>query len=356
MKLLACPFPFLCSLALLMAPGTRLRAQTALPPSPPAEEVKADPRVHRTALAGDTGYDYLTFDPAARRLYLTRGDHVSVLDADRGEPVGEIPDLAGVHGVALAPELGRGFTSNGRAGAVTIFDLKTLAKLGEAKAGANPDAILYEPTTRRVFAFNGGSRDVSVIEAASGEAVATVDLGAKPEFAVADGRGRVYVNLEDKSEVAVLDARTLAVVAHWPLAPSEEPTGLSIDPTRHRLFAGCRNRTLVILDADDGRVLAHLPIGAGVDATAFDPETARVFASNGEGTLSIIGEKGPGEFAVLENVPTQKGARTLALDGRTHHVFLLAARFAPPPPATPERPRPYPAIVPGSVTLLEFAP
>ena len=186
--------------------------------------------------------------------------------------------------------------------------------------------------------------------------LATIALGAKPEFAVADGRGQVFVNLEDRSEVAVLDARTLAVVARWPLAPGEEPTGLSLDPVHRRLFVGCRNRTLVVLDADNGRVVAHLPVGAGVDATAFDPGNSRLYSANGEGTLTVMEERGPEEFTVVETVPTQRGARTLALDPQSHRVFLLAARFAPPPPPTPEAPRPYPALVPGSVTLLEFAP
>jgi len=303
-------------------------------------------------LGGEGGWDYLTFDPDSRRLYISRATHVIVIDPASGKVVGDIPDTAGVHGIALAPKLGRGFTSNGRAGTVTIFDLKTLASVGQVKTGQNPDAIVYDPASERVFAMNGRSADATAIDAVTGMVAGTVPLGGKPEFAVADERGHIYVNIEDKSELVVLDPRKLAVEARWPLAPCQEPTGLAIDLEHRRLFAGCSNKLMAVVDAESGKVITTLPIGSGVDATAFDPGLQYAYASNGEGTLTVVHEDSPDKFTVLENVPTQRGARTMALDPRTHQVYLVTADFAPAPPAVPGQPRPRPAVLPNSFVVL----
>ena len=308
--------------------------------------------IKKIPLGGEGGWDYLTFDPSSGRLYIARATHVIVLDTASGEVVGDIPDTAGVHGVALAPELGRGFTSNGRAGTVTIFDTKTLSTVGHASAGQNPDAIVYDPSGKRVFAMNGRSSDATVIDAATETVVGTVPLGGKPEFAVADGRGRVYVNIEDKSQLLALDSRKLEVVARWPLAPCEEPTGLAIDRGHHRLFAGCLNKLMAVVDADTGKVITTLPIGSGVDATAFDPGLQYAYASNGEGTLTVVHEDSPDKFTVVDNVSTRQGARTMALDAATHQVYVVTADFGPSPPATPSQPRPHPSIVPDTFVVL----
>jgi hypothetical protein len=303
-------------------------------------------------LGGDGGWDYLTFDPASGRLFIARATHVMVVDAASGNVVGDIPNTAGVHGIALAPELGRGFTSNGRAGTITIFDIKTLAPIGEAKAGANPDAILYDSASRRVFAFNGRSGDATVMDAANGNVVGTVPLQGKPEFAVTDGRGSVFVNLEDKSELLAIDSKKLAVVGRWPLAPCEEPSGLAIDVEHRRLFAGCANQLMAVVDADTGKVLTTLPIGKGVDANGFDPGTQYAFSSNGSGTLTIVHEDSPAKFTVEDNVETQRGARTMALDPKSHRVYLVTADFGPVPAKTADNPRPRPPILPNSFVLL----
>ena len=306
-------------------------------------------------VGGEGGWDYLAFDPGAGRLFISRATHVIVLDPASGKTVGDIPDTPGVHGIALAPDLGRGFISNGRAGTVTIFDLKTLATIGQAKAGENPDAIVYDSAGKRVFAMNGRSGDATAIDGASGTIAGTIPLGGKPEFAVADGRGRVYANLQDKSQLLALDSRKLEVVARWPLAPCEKPTGLAMDLEHRRLFSGCGNKLMAVLDADSGKVIATLPIGSGVDATRFDPGLQYAFASNGEGTLTVVHEETPDKFVVVENVSTQRGARTMALDPATHQVYLVTADFGPAPAPTPAQPHPRPAIVPNTFVVLVFA-
>ena len=306
-------------------------------------------------VGGEGFWDYLEFDSSTRRLFISRGTKVMVLDVDSEKIVGEIPDTPGVHGIALAPDLGRGFTSNGMAGTVTIFDLKTLQVLGTAQAGKNPDAIVYDPATKRVFTMNGRSGDSTAIDGATGNVAGTIALGGRPEFAAADGAGHVFVNLEDKSQIQEIDSKTLAVLATWPLAPAESPSGLSIDREHHRLFSGCHNQMMAIVDSDSGKVLATPPIGIGVDATRFDPGTGFAFASNGGagGTLTIIHEDSPDNFSVVENVTTQMGARTMALDPKTHQVFLVTATFAPAAP-TPDNPHPRPGMVPDSFVVLVF--
>ena len=266
--------------------------------------------VNTFKVGGDGGWDYLIADAAARRLYVSRATHVIVLDIDSGKTVGDIADTPGVHGIALAPELGRGFTSNGREGTVSIFDLKTLATISKVKAGENPDAILYDPATKRVFTFNGRSQDSTAIDAAKGTVLGTIKLDGKPEFAASDGKGEIFVNIEDKSELTAIDANKLVVKSTWPLAPCESPSGLSMDRKNRRLFVGCENKMMAVVNADTGKVLATPAIGDGVDATTFDDETGLAFASCGEGVLTVVREESPEKFSVAENVPTQQGART----------------------------------------------
>ena len=308
--------------------------------------------VNTYKVGGDGGWDYLIADGAARRLYISRATHVIVLDLDSGKTVGDIADTPGVHGIALAPELGRGFVSNGREGTVSIFDLKTLATISKVKAGENPDAILYDPATRRVFTFNGKSQDSTAIDAAKGTVLGTIKLDGKPEFAASDGKGEIFVNIEDKSELTAIDSNKLAVKSTWPLAPCESPSGLSIDRKNRRLFVGCDNKMMAVVDADSGKVLATPAIGDGVDATTFDDETGLAFASCGEGVLTVVQEESPDKFSVAENVPTQAGARTLALDSKTHNVYLVTAKFGPPPAATADNPHPRRSILPDSFVVL----
>ena len=305
------------------------------------------------AVAGEGGWDYLVVDAAARRLYVTRGTRVMVLDADSGKSVGEIPGN-GLHGVALAPEFGKGFSSNGRGGTVTMFETASLKILSEIKAtGENPDAILYDPFSKRIFAFNGRSGNVTAIEAASGTVAGTVTVGGKPEFAASDEKGRIFVNIEDKNEVVVFDSKTLAAGAHWPLAPCESPTGMAIDSAHGRLFAGCGNKMMAVLDISTGRVITTVPTGSGTDANAWDSELGLAFSSNGEGTLTVIQQESKDAYKVVENVPTQLGARTMALDPKTHRIFLAAAKYGPAPPeATADNPRRRPPMVPGSFVIL----
>jgi DNA-binding beta-propeller fold protein YncE len=304
-------------------------------------------------LGGEGGWDYLITDPDARRAYISRGTHVVVIDADSGKNVGEIADTPGVHGIALAPELGRGFTSNGREGTVSIFDIKTLATSSKVKVGENPDAILYDPAFKRVFTFNGRSQDSTAIDAVTGKVLGTIKLDGKPEFAASDAKGGIWVNIEDKSELVAIDPNKLEVKAKWPLAPCTEPSGLAIDRKNRRLFAGCDNKMMAVVDADSGKVLATPAIGDGVDATAFDPETGLAFAScGGDGVLTVVKEESPDKFSVAENVPTQKGARTMALDTKTHNVFVVTAQFGARPAPTADNPHPRPAIVPDSFVVL----
>lgn len=302
---------------------------------------------------GEGGWDYLKMDPDARHLFISRATHVMVIDADTGKPAGDIPDTPGVHGIALAPEFGRGFTSNGREGSVSIFELKTLKPLSKVQAvGQNPDAILYDPATKRVFTFNGRSGDSTVIDAEGGKIVGKITLDGKPEFAVSDEKGELFVNLEDKSELLALDPKDLKVKSRWPLAPCESPSGLAMDIKNRRLFAGCDNKMMAIIDADNGKVITTLPIGEGVDADRFDPETKLAFASCGEGVLTVIKEDSPDKFSVVENVKTERGARTLALDRKTHNIYLVTAQFGPRPAATTDNPHPRPPILPDTFEVL----
>jgi len=308
--------------------------------------------VKHIVLGGEGGWDYLTFDSANHRLFIARSTRVMVVDPESGNSLGEIPDTPGVHGVALAPDLSRGFTSNGRESMVTVFDLKTLKPLQKVKTGDTPDAITYDSKTQRVFTFNARGHSASAIDASKGTLAGEVPLGGKPEFAVSDGKGHIYVNIEDKSEMAVVDPQKLTVTARWPLAPCEEPSGLALDAERHRLFAGCSNKLMAIVNADTGKVITTVPIGQGVDANAFDPGTQLAFASNGDGTLTIVHEDAPDKYTVIGNAETARGARTMALNPSTHTIYLVTAKFGARPEATPDNPRPRPSIVPGSFELL----
>ena len=279
----------------------------------------------RITIPGTGGWDYLTVDEAARRLYVSHGTQVEVVDIDSKKPVGVIAGTPGVHGIALAPELGRGFITNGGNSTVTIFDLKTLKKIADVPTGKKPDAIIYDPATSQVFAFNGDSESATVISAADGKVAGTVPLGGGPEFAAADGKGYVYDNLEDKSQILKIDAKKLTVEARWPVAPCEAPSSMAMDRANHRLFIGCRSKVMAVIDSESGKVITTLPIGDHVDATAFDEDTKLVFFSNGEGTISIFHQDSPDKYSAVETVKTLPRAKTMALDPKTHELFLSTA-------------------------------
>jgi DNA-binding beta-propeller fold protein YncE len=292
----------------------------------------ADYRVAKTwKLGGDGGWDYLTVDSDGHRLFIARATRVMVIDTESGRQVGEIPDTPGVHGVALVPDFGRGFSSNGREDTVSVFDLKTLALQQKIKVGNGPDAIVYDPFSKRVFTFNGRGHDATAVDASKGEVVGKLDLGGKPEFAATDAKGTVWVNIEDKSELVAFDPVKLAVKSRWKLADCEEPTGLSLDRKNRRLFAGCGNKKMAIVNADDGKIVASPAIGDGCDATAFDADRNLAFASAGDGTITVIHEDSADKFSVTETVTTQKGARTMALDSKTHQIFTVTANVGPRP-------------------------
>jgi YVTN family beta-propeller protein len=307
------------------------------------------------SVGGDGGWDYLTFDADAGRLFITRGTHVLVLDATTGKTLGDIPDTPGVHGVALATDLGVAAISNGKSGTVTLFDLKTLKKTSEVRVGTKPDAILYDPSSHDVFAFNGVSHDVTIIDPTKATVIATIPLGGAPEFATSDHRGHVFVNLEDKSEIVEIDVSTKKTLAHWSLKGCEDPSGLAMDQANSRLFSVCSNQVMTVLDSTTGKLVATLPIGKHPDAAAFDPEAHLVFSSNGEGTLTIIHEDSPDKYAVIQTLPTAPGARTMALDPKSHTIYLVTAKFGATPAATAEQPHPRPAIIPGTFEVLVVA-
>lgn len=335
---------FMCTLCAVVIPALAAHA---------AEPSGAYRVVERWKIGGVGGWDLLAADAAAARLYVSHSDRVVVLDSNNGKSVGEIANTSGVHGIALAPGLNRGYTSNGRADSVTVFDLKTLMTLAEIKvSGNNPDAILFDPATRRVFTFNGRSANASVIDATDNREIGTIALDGKPEFAVSDGKGRIYVNIEDKNVLAVIDANAQKVLTSWPLAGCEEPSGLAFDAAHQRLFSACGNSKMIVTDSTNGKQVASFAIGKNVDGAAFDAQRHLVFSSNGEGTLTVIHQDAADHYRVVDNLATQKSARTVALDARTHRLFLPAAEFGPAPAATPEHPRPRPAAIEGSFTIL----
>jgi DNA-binding beta-propeller fold protein YncE len=303
-------------------------------------------------LGGDGGWDYLTADSDARRLYISRATRVLVVDMDSGKQVGEIPDTPGVHGIALDHKRGKGYISDGGDGTVTVFDITSLKTLSKIKVGQRPDAILFDPATDHVFTFNAGTQDSSVIDVTKDAVVGTIPLGGKPEFAATDLKGTVFVNMEDKNSLYAIDANKLTVKSKWPLPGCDEPSGLAIDRKNRRLFSGCE-KIVAITDADSGKQVASTPVGEGVDANAYDDETGLAFASaGGDAKLTVVQSSGGDKYAVVETPTTQKGARTMALDTKTHNIYLVTAEFGPRPAPTAQNPHPRPSIVPGSFVVL----
>ena len=300
-------------------------------------------------------FDYITVDSAGRRVYLSRGTAVQVMDADTGAVIGYISGFKRQHGVALAPEFNRGFISDGTLAQVSIFDLKTLKIVGTAKAEPDTDCVVYDPATKRVFTMNGDSHSSTVIDAKSGEVIKTIDLGGSPEFAVADGQGMVYANLANQNQVAAIDARTLEVKAKWPTAPSGGSTALAIDREHRRLFSAGRNpQMLVVMDADSGKIIQSFPITATTDAAAYDPETKLIFVSTREGNIHIFHEDSPDQYSIVDTVKSQVGAKTMGLDVKTHNLYLDTSDFGAPPAPTAERPRPQPQAVLGTFRVLVY--
>ena len=318
----------------------------------PATAQKSYKLADRVKLGGEGGWDYLVFDSTANRLFITRGSHVMVVDAKTLQVTGDIPDLSGVHGVALAPELGRGFITSGGDNMLAIFDLKTLKVLDKVKVGERPDAVLYDASAKRVYTFNAKSQDSTVVDAASGKVVGTVPLGGKPETGVADGKGNVFVNIEDQSEIVRIDTAKLTVAEHYPLAGCDDPSALVFDPAHRRLFAGCGSKIVAVVDPDAGKLVTTVDIGAGVDAGAFNPKTQQLFMSCGEGVLTVIHQDSPDKYSVVQSVPTVKGARTMALDTASGTVYLVTAQFDPTPPPAGQRRK----VLPDTFELLVVKP
>jgi len=308
--------------------------------------------LHSIPVPGDGFWDYVLADAGSRKLFVSHGTHVQVIDMDSEKIVGDIPDTPGVHGIAVDEREGKGFITAGRAGRVDVFDLNTLAKTGSIPAGANPDAITYDPDSNRILAFNGGSKDATVIDPHEGKAEGLIPLGGKPEAGVPDGHGHVFVNIEDKAEIAELDPRTLKVVHRFKVGGCQEPSGLAMDQKNHRLYAGCDNKVMAVVDSRSGKTLADVPIGDGVDACDFDPATGFAFASTGDGHLTIIKETSAGKFEVVQTVTTQSSARTMSLDKKSHRSYLPAAKEGAPPAATAKNPHPRPSMVAGSFSIL----
>ena len=333
-----------------------------------ATTMAADPSgyhmIHTFKIGGDTFWDYMAMDTAHRHLFVSHGDHVVVMNADTGEVVGEIPNTQGVHGIAIADSLDRGFVSDGGANQVTIFNLTTLKTIGTVKVtGHDPDCIIYDPASQRVFTFNGGSNNSTAIDARTGKVLGTIALGGRPEYAVADGEGHVYNNIESKSEQVEIDSHTLKITKRWPLAPCSSPSGLAMDTQHRRLITGCHDNMMAIVNPDTAKVVATVPIGPGVDACRFDPGTQTAFCSSGGdgGMLTVVHEDSPNHFTFVAHVKTEPGARTMALDLKTHNVFTDTASFGPMPAAPAGGARGgrrfrRPPMIPGSFRVLELAP
>ncbi len=336
---------FVCGCLLIV--GFALQSKASAQSSAPGYHI-----IDSLRLGGEGGWDYLTVDPVAHRVYVSRGTHMQVVDTKTLTLIGDFPNTPGIHGIALVPALNKGYTSNGRDSSVTELELTSLKFLRKIRIDArNPDAILYEPISRRIFTFNGGSGNVTAIDPAEDKVVGTIPVGGKPEFCAYDGAGHVFVNIEDKSLLLEFDARSLTVVKSWSIAPGEEPSGLAIDRMDHRLFSVCRNKRMIISDYGAGTVSGEVPIGAGVDGAAFDSTLGLAFSSNGEGTVTVVGADKDGKYAVLETVPTRRGARTCALDETTHRLYTITAEFEPAPEGSSGRPH----MKPGTATLYVIA-
>ena len=308
-------------------------------------------------IGGEGGWDILTVDSDAHRLYLSHATKVVVVDLEKNSVAGEIADTPGVHAFLPVPKVERGFSSNGKDNNSSVVDLKTLRTISKVDTGEGPDAMAYDSKRGEVYVFNHKGSSATVIEAKSAKVIATIPLGGSPEFGAADSAaGRVYVNLEDKNEVAVIDTAKHEVVAHWPLAPGEEPTGIAFDAAHHRLFVTCNNKMMAMVDTENGKVVTTVPIGERVDGCAFDEKTQLAFASCGEGVTTIAREETPDKLTVVQTLQTERGARTMALDPQTHRIYLPSAQFQPPPPASPGASPGRPTIVPNSLKLLVYAP
>jgi YVTN family beta-propeller protein len=308
-------------------------------------------------IGGEGGWDILTVDSPAHRLYLSHATKVVVVDLAKNAVIGEITDTPGVHGFVAAPELQRGFSTNGKEAKASVVDLKTLKTISKIDTGEGPDALVYEPNRGEVYVFNHKGSSATVIDAKTASVITTIPLGGGPEFAVADSAsGRVYCNLEDKSEVVVIDAAKHEVVARWPLAPGEEPTGIALDAAHHRLFVTCHNKMMAMLDTTSGKVLATVPIGGGVDGCAFDDASQLAFASCGEGVTTIAKEETPEKLTVVQTLQTERGARTMTIDPKSHRIYLPSAQFLPPPSPPPGATPARPTIVPNSLKLLVYGP
>jgi len=310
--------------------------------------------LNKIKLEGDGGWDYLAVDESSDRLFVSHGTQVQVVDLKTGKLSGTVPNLNGVHGIAVAPDLNKAFISCGRDSSVVIVDLKTLNFIAKVKVtGANPDAILYDPHSHKVFTFNGRSANATVLDGNTHKVVGTIPLDGKPEFSVTDGKGKVYVNNEDKSMVYMINSNTLQVEKKWSIAPGEEPSGLAFDKANHRLFS-VTDKVMVISDAQNGKVVTTVAIGESVDGVAFDPIKKRAYSSNGDGSVTVVQEVTPNEFKVVETIPTQRGARTIAINTKTHRLYLPTAEFGPTPEATTDNPHPRPKVIPGTFTILEI--
>jgi DNA-binding beta-propeller fold protein YncE len=306
------------------------------------------------SIGGEGGWDYLSVDSSARKLYVSHGTKIVAIDIDKEKVIGEIADTPGVHGLAVAPDLGLGFSSNGRENKVSIVDLKSLKTLEKVETGANPDAILFEPSQHEVYAFNGRASSATVLDGHSHKVISTIPLAGKPEFAVADpNAGRVYCNIEDKNNVAVIDVKKHQVADRWQIAPGEGASGMAIDLEHHRLFLGCSNKLMIFMNSSDGTVLDSVPIGQGVDACSFDPGTQFAFASCGDGTVTIAHEDSPEKLRVVQRLTTERGAKTMTLDPKTHKIYLGSAKFEAPSGQS-EGGRQRPKMVSGTFKVLVY--
>ncbi len=311
--------------------------------------------IKKTVIGGEGGWDYITIDNDTQKLYLSHSDHVEVIDIKSGKIDGKIKNTIGIHGVAIDNELKKGFTSNGKTSNVSVFNPTTLKVSKEIKVGKNPDTIIYDSFSKNLFVFNAGDSSISVIDPKNEKVIKTIVLDGAPEFAASDDKGKIFVNLEDKNQVLMFDAKTFKILKHWGLENGEEPSGLAIDKKNNLLFSVCSNNLLVVTSIDNGKVVAKLPIGKRVDGVAFDPETNLIFSSNGEGTLTVIHEDSVNKFSVLENVKTKLGARTIALNQKNHHIFLDTSELGETPRPTTKNPRPRPKILSNTFMVLEYA-
>jgi YVTN family beta-propeller protein len=330
---------FIISCAALIISSSSLIAQS---------NYKIANKIH---VEGEGGWDYLNVDEVNGTIFVSHATVAQAIDIKTGKLVGTIPDTKGIHGIAIANDLNKGFTSNGRDSSVTVFNLKTFEVITKIQVtGQNPDAILYDPYSQKVFTFNGRSNNSTVIDAKENKVVATIPLDGKPEFSATDGKGKIFVNIEDKSVINVINASTLKVEQHWPIAPGEEPSGLALDNQNHRLFSVCGNKLMVVIDAETGKVITTLPIGDRCDGVAFDPELKRAYSSNGEGSITVVQEENSNSFKVLETIVTQPGAKTIAINKTTHHLYLTTAEYESAPTADNRRP----PVKPNSFQILDI--